>query len=41
MQERTNSINGTFQIFSEIEQGTEVVLSLPLSENLLKDDAEK
>jgi signal transduction histidine kinase len=41
MQERTSAINGVFTIHSEVGHGTEVVLSLPLSENLLsnlKDD---
>jgi signal transduction histidine kinase len=37
MQERTGAINGTFTIHSEVGQGTEVVLSLPLSENLLSN----
>lgn len=35
MQERTSAINGTFSIHSEVGQGTEVILSLPLNENLL------
>ncbi|MBI1882054.1 MAG: sensor histidine kinase [Chloroflexi bacterium] len=35
MQERTSAINGTFTIHSEVGYGTEVILSLPLSENLL------
>jgi signal transduction histidine kinase len=35
MQERTNAINGTLSIHSAPGQGTEVSLSLPLSENLL------
>ncbi len=35
MQERTNAINGTLTLHSVIGQGTEVVLSLPLIENLL------
>jgi len=37
MQERTSAINGTFTIHSEVGQGTEVVLSLPLTENLLSN----
>jgi signal transduction histidine kinase len=35
MQERTNAINGALTLRSAIGQGTEVVLSLPLTENLL------
>lgn len=37
MQERTSAINGTFTIHSEVDHGTEVVLSLPFSENLLSN----
>ena len=35
MQERTNTINGTFKIISEVGQGTQVILTVPLNENLL------
>ncbi|GIK42661.1 MAG: hypothetical protein BroJett011_64940 [Chloroflexota bacterium] len=35
MQERTSAINGVFTIHSEVGRGTEVILSLPLDENLL------
>jgi signal transduction histidine kinase len=38
MQERTEMINGQLKIQSEVGQGTTVILSLPLSENLLGDD---
>lgn len=34
MQERTNAINGTLTLHSAVGQGTEVMLSLPLTENL-------
>ncbi len=34
MQERTNAINGTLTLRSAVGQGTEVMLSLPLTENL-------
>jgi signal transduction histidine kinase len=37
MQERTSAINGTFTIHSELGHGAEVVLSLPLGENLLSN----
>ncbi len=37
MQERTGAINGIFTIHSEVDHGTEVVLSLPFSENLLSN----
>jgi signal transduction histidine kinase len=37
MQERTSAINGVFTIHSEVGQGTEVILSLPLRENLLSN----
>jgi signal transduction histidine kinase len=37
MQERTSAINGTFTIHSEVGHGAEVVLSLPLRENLLSN----
>ena len=36
MQERTNVLNGFLEIRSQAGQGTEVVLTLPLAENLLK-----
>jgi signal transduction histidine kinase len=36
MQERTNVLNGLLEIRSQAGQGTEVVLMLPLAENLLK-----
>lgn len=35
MQERTNILNGHLEIRSQAGQGTEVILTLPLSENLL------
>jgi len=35
--ERTEAINGTFKISSEIGHGTEASLILPLRENLLDD----
>lgn len=35
MQERAEGINGAFKIRSEVGAGTEVMLSLPLSENIL------
>ncbi len=37
MQERAEAINGTFQICSEVGKGTEVILKLPLNENLLSN----
>ena len=37
MQERTNVINGIFRIRSEINRGTEAIMTLPLAENLLKN----
>jgi signal transduction histidine kinase len=37
MQERTSAINGTFTLHSEVGHGAEVVLSLPLRENLLSN----
>lgn len=37
MQERTEAINGTFKIQSEIGKGTTGVLTLPLTENLLEN----
>jgi signal transduction histidine kinase len=37
MQERANVINGTFTIHAEEGRGTDVVLSLPLSENRLRE----
>lgn len=40
MQERTETISGTFKIYSEVGQGTEVILSVPLSENLLSNSKE-
>ncbi|RPJ56047.1 MAG: GAF domain-containing protein [Dehalococcoidia bacterium] len=36
MQERAGVINGSFKIRSEVGKGTEVLLSLPLTENLLR-----
>ena len=41
MQERTETINGTFRINSQVGHGTEVVLTLPLTENTLNDAKEK
>jgi signal transduction histidine kinase len=38
MQERTEMINGQLKIQSEIEQGTTVILNLPLTENLRSED---
>jgi signal transduction histidine kinase len=40
MQERAEAVNGTFKIKSEVGKGTEVVLSLPLQENLLENTGE-
>jgi signal transduction histidine kinase len=37
MQERTNAVNGTFRIRSEVGKGTEVLLRLPITENLLNN----
>ncbi len=37
MQERTNMVNGAFKIHSKEGQGTEILLSLPISENLLDE----
>jgi signal transduction histidine kinase len=41
MQERSDALNGTFTIHSEISRGTEVILTLPLNENLLHSPKEK
>jgi signal transduction histidine kinase len=41
MQERTGAINGVFKIYSTVGQGTEVVLNLPLTENLISNSKEK
>jgi signal transduction histidine kinase len=41
MQERTDAINGIFKIHSEVGQGTQVELSLPLTKNLLDRPEEK
>jgi signal transduction histidine kinase len=41
MQERIDAVNGTFNLLSQVGQGTEVVLNLPLSENLLNNSKEK
>ncbi|MBE7470800.1 MAG: GAF domain-containing sensor histidine kinase [Anaerolineales bacterium] len=40
MQERSSAINGVFTIHSEVGQGTEVILTLPLHENLLSNSKE-
>ncbi|MBN1218388.1 MAG: GAF domain-containing sensor histidine kinase [Anaerolineae bacterium] len=40
MQERADGVNGTFKIRSEVGKGTEVTLSLPLSENLRNSEDE-
>jgi signal transduction histidine kinase len=37
IQERTEAINGTFKIQSEVGKGTTAVLTLPLTENLLEN----
>lgn len=37
MRERTESINGTFKLNSKTGEGTEVILALPITENLLKN----
>ncbi|MBN1994722.1 MAG: GAF domain-containing sensor histidine kinase [Anaerolineae bacterium] len=41
MQERAEVVNGTFKIYSEVGQGTEVILSLPLTENLLGESKDE
>jgi signal transduction histidine kinase len=41
MQERASIINGSFTIHSAVGRGTEVILSLPLSQNLLHLPKEK
>lgn len=41
MQERAELVNGTFKIHAEVGKGTEVMLSLPLSENLLNNSKDK
>lgn len=41
MQERAEAINGLFKIYSKVGQGTEVILSLPLTENLRDRSKEK
>lgn len=41
MQERTEAINGIFKISSEVDNGTEAVLVLPLTENLSNNSEEQ
>ncbi|MCP4705238.1 MAG: hypothetical protein GY865_11560, partial [candidate division Zixibacteria bacterium] len=40
IQERTDAINGTFKIRSEVGHGAEIILTLPLIENLLSSQKE-
>jgi signal transduction histidine kinase len=41
MQERADAVNGLFKIHSKVGQGTEIELSLPLTENLLDRTKER
>ena len=41
MQERADAVNGTFRIRSEVGKGTEVLLRLPLTENLLNNSKDE
>lgn len=41
MQERTNVVNGAFKIRSKEGEGTEVILTLPLKENLITNERNK